>query len=299
MENQQEISQEKTKKQPAGLFGSMSATQKVLLIIFGLAIFFLIWTFVFGGITNFYQLIFFLASFLGVGALFYAMIFFIQMYLTPELFSPKKDYFNRLVNLAIDLKPTNVYDLYFRGDKDKKRVKAGKIVGLLGIPYFIGNVKTYGKPKDPPDTVYTDEKGNKHKKGEMVYKESKVLKRKIPVFESVVWGDDGDTFFIYESGWFFIKKRHFLRCHRSLHGDLNGDVEIYDYNPIPYGSLYEYPFKQLQAHPERIMIQNQLEIIIATQEHQLDLISQGVDSAVYFNPYFRLLNKQQSEMSAQ
>ena len=295
MENQQEIAQEKTKKQPQGLFGNMSATQKVLLIIFGLAIFFLIWTFVFGGITNFYQLIFFLASFIGVGALFYAMIFFIQMYLTPELFSPKKDYFNRLVNLAIDLKPTNVYDLYFRGDRDKKRVKAGKIVGLLGIPYFIGKIATYKE-----DCEINGSSGTvKHQKGEMIFKDSKVLKRPIPVFEEIAWGQDGDTFFIYESGWFFIKKRHFLRCHRSLHGDLNGDVEIYDYNPIPYGSLYEYPFKQLQKDPERIMIQNQLEIIIATQEHQLDLISQGVDSAVYFNPYFRLLNKQQSEMSSQ
>jgi len=295
MENQQEIAQEKTKKQPQGLFGNMSATQKVLLIIFGLAIFFLIWTFVFGGITNFYQLIFFLASFIGVGALFYAMIFFIQMYLTPELFSPKKDYFNRLVNLALDLKPTNVYDLYFRGDRDKKRVKAGKIVGLLGIPYFIGKIATYKE-----DCEIKGSSGIvKHQKGEMIFKDSKVLKRPIPVFEEIAWGQDGDTFFIYESGWFFIKKRHFLRCHRSLHGDLNGDVEIYDYNPIPYGSLYEYPFKQLQKDPERIMIQNQLEIIIATQEHQLDLISQGVDSAVYFNPYFRLLNKQQSEMSSQ
>ena len=36
MADQQEIAQEKTKKQPQGLFGNMSATQKVLLIIFGM-----------------------------------------------------------------------------------------------------------------------------------------------------------------------------------------------------------------------------------------------------------------------
>ena len=126
-----------------------------------------------------------------------------------------------------------------------------------------------------------------------------MLKRLVPVFEKIHYGEDGDTLIIYEAGFFFFKKRHYLRCHPSLHGDLSGDVDIYDINPVPYGTLFEYPFKQLQKDPARIMIQSQMEIVLATHDHQSDLISQGVDSAVYFNPYFRLLNKQNAEMAQQ
>jgi len=119
---QTEMRDEKAKKKDQGMFGQMSGIQKALLIILGLAMFFIIWQFLFGGITNFYQLVAFLVSFVAIAVLFYGMLFFISWYLAPEYFSPKKDYFNRLVNLATDLKPTNVKDLYFRGDKDKKRV---------------------------------------------------------------------------------------------------------------------------------------------------------------------------------
>lgn len=293
MNEEQQPQEQKQKKEGGGLFGNMSATQKLLLIIFGVAIFFLVWTFIFGGIKNFYDLIAFAVCFIAIAVLFYMIAFFISWYMKPDLFSPKKDYFNRLVNLAIDLKPTNVGNLYFRGDKDKKRVKAGSIVGLIGIPYLIGKAKMHEQ-----DLHGKDDYGKEiiiAKKGEPVLEYSTVLKKPIPKYEEIEYGNDGDTFFIYESGWFFLKKRHFLRCHKTLHGDLNGDVEVYDINPVPYGSLYEYPFKQLQREPERIMMQNQLEVILATSEHQLDLISQGVDSAVYFNPYFRLLHKQASE----
>lgn len=292
MPEQEEIREEKAKKKDQGLFGQMSGIQKGLLIIFGLALFFIVWQTIFGGITNFYQLIAFCISFVAIAVLFYGILFFISWYLAPEYFSPKKDYFNRLVNLAVDLKPTNVKDLYFRGDKDKKRVKAGNIVGLISIPYLVGKVKKHQEDKFKENKLIA-------KKGEPVFEYSTVLKRKIPTYDGIEYGQDGDTFFIYEAGWFFLKKRHFLRCHKSLHGDLNADVDIYDINPVPYGSLYEYPFKQLQKEPERIMLQNQLEVILATSEHQLDLISQGVDSAVYFNPYFRLLHKQASEMGGQ
>lgn len=293
MPEQQEITQQKAKKKDQGLFGSMSGIQKALLIIFGIAMFFLVWTFIFGGITNFYQLIAFIISFIAIGGLFYGLLFFISWYFAPEYFSPKKDYFNRLVNLAIDLKPANVRGIYFRGDKDKKRVKGGNIIGLIGVPYFIGKLKLH------EESLLDKERKIVSKKGSPVMEYSKVLKRNIPVFEKIEYGQDGDTLFVYESGWLFLKRRHYLRCHKSLHGDLNGDVEIYDINPVPYGSLFEYPFKQLQASPAKIMLQNQLEVILATHEHQYDLISQGVDSAVYFNPYFRLLHKQASEMSSE
>lgn len=288
--DQEEIRQSKAQKKDNSLFGKMGGTQKALLIILGIAMFFIVWTFVFGGITSIYQLIGFIVSFVAIGGLFYGLAFFISWYLAPDYFSPKKDYFTRLVNLSIDLKPSNVRDLYFRGEKDKKRVKAGKIVGLLGVPYFIGKIKTYDA-----DVVNEDRKLI-HKAGSIVFERSLVLKKQLPVFEKVEYGEDGDTLFVYESGFLFLKNRHYLRCHKSLHGDLNGDVEIYDINPVPFGSLFEYPFKQLQSSPAKIMIQNQMEVILATHEHQYDLISQGVDSAVYFNPYFRLMQKQGAEM---
>lgn len=281
MADQYDMAQQKAKKkQQGGFFSSMSTLQKAILIIIGIALFFLIWTLVFGGIQNFYQLAFFGISFIVLAGLFYVVMTAIAWYLAPEFYSPKKDYFTRLVNLAIDSKPPNVHNLYFRGNKDKRAYKAGRIVGLLGIPYYIGDKEM-------------DEKG----KPKLEY--SKTLKRDIPVYKSIKanW-EDGDTFIIYESGW-LIKKRHFLRCHKSLHGDLNGDVYIYDINPVPYGSLYEYPFRQLQRDPSRVMIQNQLEVILATHEHQYDLISQGVDSAVYFNPYFRMKEKENAEMRAE
>ncbi len=292
MADPNEVSKQKAKKGDTGFFGSMGGVQKALLIIFALAIFFLVWTFVFGGIQTFYQLIMFGISFVAIAGLFMMILTAISWYLAPDLFSPKKDYFTRLVNLSLDLKPNNVSDLYFMGDKDKRRVKAGKIVGLLGIPYLIGKVKIHEKD------VENDEGKTIAKKGEPVFEFSYALNRKIPVYDKIEYALDGDTLFVYEAGWLIFKKRHYLRCHRSLHGDLHGDVVVYDINPVPYGTLYEYPFKQLQREPERIMMQNQLEVILATSEHQLDLISQGVDAAVYFNPAFRLLQKQNSEMIA-
>lgn len=292
MATEEEVTQQKAKKKSEGFFGSMSSIQKALLIIFALAIFFLVWTFVFGGIQNFYQLVMFGLSFVAIAALFFIILTAIQWYLAPEFFSPKKDYYTRMVNLAIDLKPNNVNNLYFMGDIGKKRIKAGKIIGLLGIPYFIGHLKIHEEDKH-------DKEGKLiAKKGEPVFEYSMALRKKIPTFDKIEYGFDGDTLFIYEAGWLVFKKRHYLRCHRLLHGDLNGDVDVFDINPIPYGSFFEYPFKQIQKDPARVMIQTQLEVILATHEHQYDLISQGVDSAVYFNPYFRLLQKQNAEMVA-
>lgn len=292
-EQQQDISQQKAQKKEQGFFGSMSSLQKALLLIFALALFFIVWTFVFGGIQNFYQLLMFGISFLAISALFYIILTAIAWYLAPEFFSPKKDYFTRLVNLALDLKPDNVNELYFIGDIGKKRVKAGKIIGLIGVPYFIGTIKKHDSDKRDAEGKIVA------RKDEPILEYSYNLRRKVPTFEKIEYGKDGDTLFVYESGWLVFKRRHYLRCHRSLHSTLNGDVEVYDINPIPYGSLFEFPFKQIQKDPSRVMIQNQLEVILATHEHQYDLISQGVDAAVYFNPYFRLLERQKAEMVAE
>ncbi len=289
--DEQEATTKKAQKQQPGFWGSMGGVQKVILLVFAVGLFFLIWTFIFGGISNVYQLIMFGISFIGLAILFYIILTAITWYLAPEYFSPKKDYFTRIVNLGIDLKPKNVKDLYFMGDKDKQRVKAGKIIGLLGIPYLIG------KPKFHEKDIKNSDGETTNKKGEPVFEYSNVLKKKIPVYSSIEYAKDGDTLFIYESGWFLFKKRNYLRCHRSLHGDLNGDVVVHDINPVPYGSLYTYPFKQLQRSPAQIMMQNQLEVILATNEHFLDLVSQGVDQAIYFNPTFRAMQKQQAELS--
>lgn len=283
----EEIRQRKGEKK--GFFGSMSGVQKFILVLVTGSIFFVLWTFIFGGIQNFYQLFFFLAAFAGLLVLFYFIMFAVGLYLDKEPFSPKRDYFTKVVNLAIDLKPTNVHDLYFLGSEYKKRVKGGTIVGILGLPYLIGQIKRHEENK------YDGEGKLIAKKDSPMYEYSHALKKKIPVFGKIEYGNDGDTLFVYESG-FLIKRRHYLRCHRKLHSDLNGDVDIYDINPVPYGSLWTYPYKQVQESPAKVMIQNQLEVILATHDHQHDLISQVADSAIYFNPAFRLLQKQNAEM---
>jgi len=81
---EEEMREKKAQKKEQGFFGNMSVTQKALLIIFGVAIFFLIWTFVFGGITNFYQLIAFAISFIAIAVLFYFNAFFVSWYLAAE-----------------------------------------------------------------------------------------------------------------------------------------------------------------------------------------------------------------------
>ena len=124
-----------------------------------------------------------------------------------------------------------------------------------------------------------------------------MLETRVPVFEKIEYGKDGDTLIIYEKGWFIFKRRHHLRCNRLLHSTLNGDVTVYDINPVPYGKYFEYPFKQMQRDPQKIMVQSQLEVILATHEHQGDLISQSADAGIYFNPYFRFIEKSQSEIS--
>lgn len=255
----------------------MTGIQKALLIIFALSLFFLIWSFFFGGISSIYDLIFFGGAFIGIGVLFYAILVALKWYLAPSLFSPKQDWFNKTTNIALDFKPDNVNDLYFVGAKDRQKVRAGKITGMGGIPYLIGNPET-------------------DKEGHPIYEYSKVLDKKIPQYKNIYSGTEGDTLFVYESGWFLFKKTHYLRCHRKYHGDLHGDVLVYDINPVPYGN-WLYPFRQWQEEQPRIEMQNMLEIIIATQEHQMDLISQGVDSAVEYNPAFRILRRSQAEMT--
>jgi len=267
-------------KQKGGFLSELAGWQKIILVLLALGAFFLIFMFIFGGIKDLYQLIFFVISFVGCLAIGVIVINAVVWFLTPQMFSAKKDFHNRLKNIATDLKPDNVFDLYFRGSIDKKRVHAGKIVGLMGIPYLVG------------DPVLNDDGTPK-----MVF--SQRLKKEMPVYSNIqVSHENGDTLFVYENGFFIFKKTHYLRCHKSLHGDLHGDIEIYDINPMPYGGFFEYPFLQYQQHIAQIMMQNQLEIIIATHDYQHDLISQSVDSAIYFNPYFRLLQKTNAEIAA-
>jgi hypothetical protein len=280
MPDEQTMGGQKPKGKKEGLFASLAGWQKVLLLVFALIIFFLIWNFVFGGIKNVYQLFAFVAAFGAIIVLGFIVLTAVQWYLQPEYFSPKKDFRTRLVNTSIDLKPPNVNDLFYRGSKDKRRVRGGHIIGLMGIPYLIGDIE-------------------KDANGEIQYEDAKILKNtKIPKFSKISYGLDGDTLFVYESGWFLFKRRHYLRCNNQKHGDLNGDVDVYDINPIPVGDFFEYPYTQVQKEPAKIMLQHQMETIIATYDHQQDLISQGVDAAIFFNPFFRFVEKQNAELAA-
>ncbi len=265
-------------KEKKGFFERMGLFQKVM--IAGLFIIFIliIVYFVFGGLASVYDFFFLLIIIVGLFIVGYVVLKAVGILLRPKYFSPKENYFTAIVNLAMDLKPDNVQNLYFEGDKDKRRVKAGRIVGILGIPYLIGTPKIDSN-------------------GAPVMIKSKLLDRKIPVFEKIEYSKDGDTLFVYESGFIFPRK-HYLRCNRKLHGDIHGDVAIYDINPVPYGS-WEYPFKQYQKDPSQIMIQTQMEIILATHEHQGDYISQVADSSISWSPYIRAVQQGATEFSGE
>ena len=264
-------------KKEKGFFESLSVIQKAILFLLVLTLLFVAWVFLFGGVNSVWELAFVIILTGVVFFIGYLLIFASKLIFKQAYYSPKEDWFTRLVNTAMDFCPNNLNDLYFMGNDWKKTVRGGKIIGCLGIPYLIG------KPK--------------LKDGKMQWYKSKLLNKKIPVFESIEYGMEGDTLIIYEKGWFIWAKKHYLRCHRSLHSDLNGDVVIKDINPVPYGKFFEYPFKQIQAQAPRIMLQSQLEVIIATHEHQGDLISQAADSGTYYNPFFRMVEKGKAEIA--
>ena len=273
-EEPQIASKEETSK---GFWESLSLIQKIVLFVLILSFVFIAWTFLFGGVNSIWELAFILILVIVLFIIGWIVIVAAQLVFKPQYYSPKEDYFTKLVNMAHDYCPDNLNDLYFQGSDWKKHVRAGKIIGCIGIPYFLGKPKVddQGRPK---------------------WYFSKLLKKKIQIFEKVTYGKDRDTFFIIEKGWFIFKKKHYIRCNHGLHSDLNGDVIIFDINPQPFGKFFEYPYKQLQKDPERIMLQSQLEVIIATHEHQGDLISQAADAGTYYNPFFRLMEKQKAEI---
>lgn len=281
---------EPTPQKKAGFFDRMSLFQKILLFAGVMVVLLMSISLLMGGIKDFYQFFFYLIVLAGVVVGGYVIIKATSIIFAPRYFSPREDLRTKLLNMAQDYKPANVRDLYFRGDRSKQRVKAGTIIGLLGLPYYTGKVKKY-------DKNIINEKGKVvHKKGDVVYSTVKDFQGKpVPVYEDVKLVEDGDTLFIIKKGFFLFGKTHFIRAHRSLHSELHGDIDIYDFNPVPYG-FFEYPYVQMQENVSQVMIQNQIETILATHEHQHDLISQSVDSAIYFNPAYRMQMKQNAEI---
>jgi hypothetical protein len=273
-----------------GFWEKMSFSQKLLIGVGVLLIIVVVIAMILGGIDNFYQFFFYIVVIAVVIGGLYFVIQMANILFQPKYYSPREDLRTKLLNSAVDYKPDNVRDLYFIGDVGKKRVRAGKIAGLLGLPYYMGEPLTY-------EVDCIDKNKVPHKAGDTVFSEIKDYEgKKVPVFKNIERATGGDTLFIIKTGFFLFEKTHFIRCRFDLHSTLNGDVEIYDINPVPYG-FFEYPFRMIQAEPSRIMVQNQIETIMMTHEHQHDLISQSVDSAIYFNPYMNLQIKQQAELS--
>jgi hypothetical protein len=259
-----------------GMFDRLNWLQKIAIFIIVVIGAITVIALIFTGTDKFYQFVFNIAIIIGCVAIIYFIIQATTLIFTRKQYSPREDLRTKYLNMATFYKPDNVRDLYFTGDVGKKKVLAGKIIGLLGIPYFIGDVV-------------------KDDKGKVVYTERTGLDgRKMPKYDNIRIADGGDTLFIVEKGFLF-KKRHYIRCNFKYHGTLNGDVEIFDINPQSYG-FFEYPYKQFQNNIGQIAMQNQLETIIATYEHQHDFISTGVDSAVFFNPAYRIAIKQGAEM---
>lgn len=260
-----------------GFFANMSLFQKALLFVGAIVVLLLVVAIFLGGINSFYEFFFYLTIFVIILVGVYIVIKATGLIFQPKYYSPREDLFTKIKNMAQDYCPDNLGNLYAVGDIGKKRVLIGKIIGCLHLPYYSGKIKLDAD-------------------GKIEYTEYKTMEgKKVPMYEDIRAEKDGDTFFITTKGLIF-KKIHYLRMHREFHSTLNGDVEMYDINPVPYGT-FEYPYKQMQASITQIMIQNQIEVIIATHEHQHDLISQSTDAGLYSNPLMRYNIKNQAEMS--
>lgn len=295
-DEQQKVASIQPEKKKDAL-SSLGLLQKVVLAIIIIA-FVLIGAFVLlGGIGNMYELILAIIFLFGLLAIGWIILFSGELTFKEKYFSPKEDFFTRTVNLAIDYCPDNIRgcSVYFEGSDWKKSVRGGTIIGCLFIPNFIGEPvmeKVVFERKDKAGNVISREERLMQK-----YIDSPYLgNRKIPAFKDVKIDSDGDTLLIYEKGFFIWKKKHYLRCHRSLHTDLNGDVVIHSLNPIAYGKFFEYPSCQIQKAPSDIMVQSQLEVLIATYEYQGDLISQGAEMGLNINPFFRAIRESQTEI---
>jgi len=256
----------------------LSIWQKVIIGVILLTFLFIAWTFIFGGVNSIFEFAFIILLTIVLFIILYFITIAGELIFRSSYYSPKEDYFTKLSNMAIDYCPDNLNKLWFQGSTQKRAVVGGKIIGCLGIPYLIGE-------------PILDEKGMQE------YVKSDFLDVKVPVFKKIHYGAEGDTLIIYQKGWFIFKKKHYLRCNMELHSELHGDVVVYDINPIPYGKFFEFPFKQVQRNPQRIMLQSQLEVILATHEHQGDLISQSADAGIYYNPYFKMVKETNAEIS--
>ncbi len=264
--------------QKPGLFERMGLFQKVLIFLFVILVIIIAIGTYFGGFKNIYNLIFNVSIVAGIAVFLFILVKATGILLTPAAFSPRQDLKNNLIKMSKFYMPDNVNNLWFIGSDYKRRVLAGKIVGLMGLPYYSGEIE-------------------RNEEGETEFTEDKDLDgKKIPKFKSIkVSYEEGDTLFMVRKGWFIFAKTRMIRANRKFHSELNGDVDIYDINPVPYG-FFEYPYKQMQAAATQIMMQSQIETILSAHEHQHDLISQGVDSAVWYNPYMRMALKNQSEL---
>lgn len=260
-----------------GLFERMSLFQKFLIALVIILITIVAVGTFFGGFRNFYQFVFNIIILVGIGVFLFIILQATGIFFSPKAFSPRNDMKSVLIKMAQFYKPDNVNDLYFIGNSWKRRVLAGRIIGLLGLPNYVGD-NEIDKEGKPIYTTLRDAEG-----------------QKIPKFKNIKIGLDGDTLFLVRKGWFIFAKTRMIRAKRELHSDLHGDIEIYDINPVPYG-FFEYPFKQMQKDIGAIMVQNQIETILSAHEHQHDLISQAVDSAVWYNPFMRMALKSQSEI---
>lgn len=279
MAEQQTLPKQSDQPEKKGFWQKTSLIQKIgifiVLILFAL----LVWNTISGGIHSFYELIFVIIVTTVLIFILYIFIIAVNKIFEPKYFSPKEDFFTRVTNLAIDYCPANIKNstLYFQGNKEKRMVPGGKIVGCLGLPYLIG------KP-------LLDKEGNQ------MYYESKLLDLKVPRYSKIEESSDGDTLFIYETGFSFFKRKHFLRCNRELHSELNGDVAVYTINPVPFGTFWEYPYEQIQRGIGRLMTQSQLEVIISTHDHQQDLISRSADAGIDANPQYRMAKEANAQV---
>lgn len=212
-------------------------------------------------------------------------------------FSPQDAFKKKLIKLCLKAKPTNVFDLYLRGEDMRQKSFYGKILGLGFIPYFVARVKKDGQK----NIVYKQDSEGKILTKKFIDLNGNEEYQKIPETEIIKENDGDIVFLVAETVGFLGVIKHFLapsyeiiRVNKKYCSDLIGDVFIKDVNLFPIGD-YMYPAKQCQEDIIRIQIQDQAETAIQTHKNWLDLMSQITQMSLGSDPTFQKMLVAQAE----
>lgn len=209
----------------------------------------------------------------------------IQSILKKPDYSATKSFNEKLIYVAEFCKPSNISELWLRGEDMRLGSLIGKITGLGFIPYF-------------SSTPENDEKGNplmvekRDGLGQVIFQQTKTVDGKIvskPIMipkMKYLTEKDGDWLFVVKKGFWIFGKKLMIRANPRFVSELATTVYLKTVNLIPAGSFY-YPNQQWQDDIYQILTQHKAEIVVETHEHFLDLIASITHQTLSADPHFQ------------